>query len=61
MENVHCQKSKHAVLINGLDEEDRVYNVHVKNCTFNGLKADPIKATGKSHDIYFENITTNWK
>ena len=61
MENVTCQKSKHAVLINGLDEEDRVYNVHVKNCTFNGLKADPIKATGKSHDIYFENITTNWK
>lgn len=61
MENVTCQKSKHGVLINGLDDEDRVYNVHVKNCTFNGLSADPIKATGKSHDIYFENLTTNWK
>lgn len=61
MENVTCQKSKHGVLINGLDEEDRVYNVHVKNCTFNGLSADPIKATGKSHGIYFENISTNWK
>lgn len=56
MQNVTCNKSKHAVLINGLDDEDKVYNINVKNCTFKGLSADPIKRTGKSHDINFENI-----
>ena len=61
MENVTCEKSKHGVLINGLEDEDQVYNVHVRNCTFSGLSADPVKATGKSHDIYFENLTTNWQ
>ena len=61
MENVTCQKSKHGVLINGLDEADEVYNINVRNCTFNGLTADPIKHTGKSHDVYFENLTTNWQ
>ena len=61
MENVTCQKSKHGVLINGLDEADEVYNINVRNCTFNGLSADPIKHTGKSHDVYFENLTTNWQ
>lgn len=56
MQNVECNKSKHAVIINGLEEEDRVYGIHVKDCTFRGLQADPIVRTGKSHDISLENV-----
>lgn len=61
MENVTCGKSKYGVLINGLEESDQVYNIHVKNCTFNGLSANPIETSGKSHDVHFENVNFSWK
>ena len=61
MENVTCQKSKYGVLINGLEESSQIYNINVKNCTFNGLGANPIEVTGKSHDVNFENLNVSWK
>lgn len=61
MENVTCGKSKYGVLINGLEESDQIYNIHVKNCTFNGLSANPIETSGKSHDVHFENVNFSWK
>lgn len=61
MENVTCNKSKYGVLINGLEESDQIYNIHVKNCTFNGLGANPVETSGKSHDVHFENVNLSWK
>lgn len=60
MENVTCQKSKYGVLINGLEEEDQIYNINVKNCQFNNLAAQPIQISGKSHDVKFEGISLGW-
>jgi hypothetical protein len=45
--------------VNGLEEEDRVYNVNIKNCRFEGLTAEPLYKTGKSHDINIENLTVS--
>lgn len=59
MENVTCQKAKYGILLNGLDDYDNIYNINVKNCTFNGITEQPVKATGKSHDVYFDNLVIN--
>ena len=59
MENVTCKKSNYGILVNGLEEEDRVYNVNIKNCRFEGLTAEPLYKTGKSHDINIENLTVS--
>lgn len=61
MENVTCNKSKHAVLINGLEESSQIYNINVNNCTFNGLGSTPIKISGLSHDVNFKNTNISWK
>ncbi|WP_018462547.1 glycoside hydrolase family 88 protein [Segatella paludivivens] len=59
MENVTCQKSKYGILLNGLDDADNIYNINVKNCTFNGVQDQDIMRTGKSHDINIENTFIN--
>ena len=58
MENVTCQKSKYGVQIIGLDEDTYVYDINVKNCTFNGVeKGNTI--TGKTSDVNIENVMIN--
>lgn len=61
MENVTCKKSKYGILLNGLEDEDRIYNINVKNCHFEGLTAEPMLRTGKSHAINVENLTVSTK
>lgn len=61
MENVTCDKSKHAVLINGLEESSQIYNININNCTFNGLGSTPIKISGLSHDVNFKDTNISWK
>ena len=59
MENVTCQKSRYAVQFNGLQESSNIYNINIKNCTFNGVTDAKIFRTGKCHDIHFENLRVN--
>ncbi len=59
MENVTCQKSKYGIQLNGLDDADNIYNINVKNCTFNGVTDAKVLRTGKSHDIHFDNLRVN--
>ena len=59
MSNVTCQKSKYGVLINGLDDQDEIYNINIDNCQFNGVQQDAVKRTGKSHDLHFNNLVVN--
>lgn len=59
MENVTCKKSKYGILLNGLDEQSQIYNINVKNCRFEGLTAEPVFRTGKSHDVRIENLTVS--
>lgn len=59
MENVTCQKSKYGVLLNGLDESSNIYNINIKNCSFNGVQDEHIRRTGKSHDLHFDNLKIN--
>ena len=59
MENVTCQKSRYGVLLNGLEESDNIYNINIKNCTFNGVQDEPVRRTGKSHGLNFDNLMIN--
>lgn len=59
MRNVTCRKSKYGILINGLDDADNIYNINVENCNFTGVESEPVKRTGKSHDLKFENLFVN--
>lgn len=59
MENVTCKKSEYGVLVIGLNDADNIYNIRVNNCCWNGVKKDPVKITGKTHDIHFNNLFIN--
>ena len=59
MSNVTCEKSQYGVRLNGLDDTDNIYNIHVEDCQFNGVTEMPVERTGKSHDIYFDNLFVN--
>lgn len=59
MEDVICQKSKYGILLNGLEDQDRIYGIHVKRCTFNGVSDQPYRHTGLSHDIHFDSLIVN--
>lgn len=61
MENVTCQKSKYGVQINGIKEKDAVYDIHVKNCTFNNVSVKPFLRENRCHDIFFDNVKVNGK
>lgn len=59
MENVTCQKSKYGVLLNGLEESSNIRNINIKNCTFNGVTDEPVRRTGKSEGLHFDNLMIN--
>ena len=59
LDNVTCEKSKYGVLMIGLPTESNVYNIYVKNSDFEGVTAEPVKVTGKVHDVKFENLVIN--
>ena len=59
MEDVTCQKSNYGVLIIGRDAVENVYDISVKNCKFDGVIKDPVKITGKTRNVKFENLIIN--
>ena len=59
MENVTCQKSNYGVLIIGLNEIENVYDVTVKDCNFTGVVKQPVKMTGKTRNVKFDNLMIN--
>ena len=58
MENVTCQKSKYGVMIVGMPDACQVYDVDVKNCSFNGVAAGN-SLTGQYRDVRFDNLLIN--
>ncbi len=59
VEDVTCQKSEYGVLIIGLNNVENVSDITIKNCTFNGVYKLPVKVTGKTRNIKFENFIIN--
>lgn len=59
VENVTCQKSDYGVLIIGRDSLENVYNINIKNCKFDGVVKEPVKITGKTRNVKFDNLVIN--
>lgn len=61
MENVTCQKSKYGIEINGIQEAEAVYDIHVRNCTFTGVQDKPFFRENRMRNIDFDNLSVNGK
>lgn len=59
VENVTCKKSNYGVLIVGRDQVENVTDITVKNCKFDGVVKQPVKITGKTRDVKFDNLIIN--
>lgn len=59
VENVTCQKSDYGVLIIGRDSLENVYDINIKNCKFDGMVKEPVKITGKTRNVKFDNLVIN--
>ena len=59
VENVICQKSDYGVLIIGRDSLENVYDINIKNCKFDGVVKEPVKITGKTCNVKFDNLVIN--
>lgn len=59
VENVTCQKSDYGVLIVGRDSLENVYDINIKNCKFDGVVKEPVKITGKTRNVKFDNLVIN--
>lgn len=65
LENITCQKSQFGVILNGLEDACNIYNISLKNCTFNGVNPSKryggtvVGQTGKFRNIQFENVIIN--
>lgn len=59
MENVTCKKSDYGVLVIGLNDAENVYDINVRNCRFDGVDNEPVKITGKTRGIHYDNLFIN--
>lgn len=59
VENVTCQKSDYGVLIIGRGSLENVYDINIKNCKFDGVVKEPVKITGKTRNVKFDNLVIN--
>ncbi len=54
MTGVHVKKAKYGILLNGYDDQVRISGIHVSNCTFDNLSAEPLVRTGKTADVHVQ-------
>ena len=65
LENVTCQESQFGVVLNGLDDDCNIYDINLRNCTFDGVKptkkfgGEVIGREGKYRNIRFDNLRIN--
>ena len=57
LENVNCNKSKYGAYIVGLEDEERIQDVTVRNCKWSGVTSGENRIEGKNRNVVFENVT----
>jgi len=57
LQNITSEKSRYGVLITGLPESENVYDIHVEDCSFNGvLKGNEVFG---ARDVHYRNLMIN--
>ncbi len=59
LEKITCGKSKYGILVNGLDESENVYDIHVADCTFDQVASGGNLLTGRTGAIRFSGVEIN--
>ena len=59
LENVNCNKSRYGIVFNGLDSVNQIHNIHLQNCTFNGVTNNALKITGLAERPSLKNVRVN--
>lgn len=59
LDNVTCKKSKYGVYIDAYDDRCNVYNVEVKNSSFDGVQTGAFLLNGQAADVRFFNLKIN--
>lgn len=67
LQNVTCQESQYAIVLNGLDDECLISNINVKDCEWNGVKSGKkanlcdslVWAEGLYRNINLSNVIVN--
>ena len=59
MENVTCQKSKYGIMIVGFDNTNRIHDISLKDCTFDGVYGKPVYITGLTDQPNYDNVSVN--
>ena len=59
MEQVNSKKSRYGVLLNGLEDADNIYDIHVKDCRFDGVRDQGLMRTGLSHALHLDSVMVN--
>jgi len=59
LDSVQCNRSKYALLIEGIEGKNCVYGIHVSNCDFKGVKKE--NSIIHSTDIILSNVLINNK
>lgn len=57
LQNVNCEKSRYGVLVAGLPGVEKVYDIHVENCNFNGVESG--NSIDGAKDVFFNNLKIN--
>lgn len=52
VENSTCEESENGVFIVGLADNDNIYDIHVRNCKFGGIKNQTIKVAEGSWTVF---------
>ncbi|MDR2130446.1 MAG: glycoside hydrolase family 28 protein [Odoribacteraceae bacterium] len=59
LENISCRKSRYGLFIDGFADRNQVYDVFVKNCTFEGIQdRTPNRITGAGN-VAFDRVFIN--
>lgn len=59
LNNVNCESSQYGIIIIGLQNESNIYNIHISNCRWNGVKKGGNSFKGQYHDVYINNVFIN--
>ena len=59
LENVTCRKSTYGVRFDGLDDQTKINDITLRNCTFEGVQRESVLQSGLVGTVSFEGTTIN--
>ena len=59
VEGVNCHTAQYGLQINGLENDDNVYNVNLNDCNFEKITKKNLLFEGSFHDVNLKNVTMN--